>query len=135
VIDQSQLDEWFTYHPPREGQPPRYQAIRDAAKRLAAVIVANTAPSPDQTAAVRMVRESVMTANAGIACEPLGWSVTFVAGPVCLRCSETHAFCAKLRSEADRACCDGCTHDFSPHEDWCPGCDCGALRPQGKPKP
>lgn len=139
MIDQSQIDEWFALHPPRAGQPQRYQAIRDAAKRLVEVIVSNTATSADQTAAVRMVREAVMTANVSIACEHAEFSELMRAGPLCLRCSDTHEFCAALRrddSGKERPkCCDACTHEFSPHQDWCPGCDCGALRPQGKPKP
>ena len=43
-------------------------AIREAAKNLAKVIVNNTPPSADQSAAIRLLRESVMTANSAIAC-------------------------------------------------------------------
>ncbi len=67
-MTQDQLDNWFTYHAPVPGQWERYVAIRDAGKALAEVIVANTPTSADQTAAVRKVREAVMTANASIAC-------------------------------------------------------------------
>lgn len=63
------LDRWFTYHPPIPGQAEAYQAIRDAARAFAQVIVDRTPPSPDQTTAIRKVREAVMTANAAIACE------------------------------------------------------------------
>jgi hypothetical protein len=59
----------FTYHAPREDQPERYQAIREAAKAFAIVLVSNTKPSADQTASVRLLRECVMTANASIALE------------------------------------------------------------------
>lgn len=61
------IDHWFTYHAPSPDQIPRYQAIRDAAKGLAAIILQNTPASADQTAALRKLRESVMTANAAIA--------------------------------------------------------------------
>lgn len=62
------LRNWFSYHPPTEGQPERYERIRSAGLQLAVVIEAETPPSADQTAAIRKVREAVMTANAAIAC-------------------------------------------------------------------
>lgn len=64
------LDAWFTYHAPRGDQPARYVAIRDAAKVFAQVLVDNAPAGADLTAALRKVREAVMTANAAIACEP-----------------------------------------------------------------
>lgn len=64
-----QLDEMFTYHSPVNDQPKRYELIREKARELAHVIVDNTPPSADQTAAIRLLRESVMTANASIALE------------------------------------------------------------------
>ncbi len=63
------IEDLFTYHAPKTGQPERYQAIRDAAKNLANVIVENTEAGADQSAAIRHVREAVMTANASIALE------------------------------------------------------------------
>lgn len=65
-----ELVNFFTYHAPKGDQPERYQKIRAAALDFARVIVANTKASADQTAAVRKLRECVMTANQGIACEP-----------------------------------------------------------------
>lgn len=62
------LINWFTYHPPQTDDIPRYNAIREAALDFAKVIVKNTPPSADQTAALRKIREAVMTANAAIAC-------------------------------------------------------------------
>ena len=38
-------------------------------KELATAILNNVPPSADQSTAIRLVREAVMTANAGIACE------------------------------------------------------------------
>lgn len=64
-----EIDDMFTYHPPTEGQPERYQQIRDKAKELAFVIVKCTPASADQSAAIRKLRECVMTANASIALE------------------------------------------------------------------
>ena len=68
-IDKEQLDNWFTYHAPEDGDPERYGAIRVAGKLLAKAIVDNSPPSADQSAAIRKVREAVMTANAAIACK------------------------------------------------------------------
>ena len=67
-ITDETLANWFTYHAPGPGDPDRYIEIREAGKSLAQAIVRNTPASADQTAAVRKVREAVMTANAAIAC-------------------------------------------------------------------
>jgi hypothetical protein len=64
----SKLDAWFTYHAATPEQAQSYEAIRRAARELAEVIVYHTPGSADQTAALRKVREAVMTANAAIAC-------------------------------------------------------------------
>ena len=61
------IDNVFSYHAPEGDQPQRYEAIRAAAKNLAQVIVDNTPPCADQSAALRHVREAVMTASASIA--------------------------------------------------------------------
>lgn len=61
------IEDLFTYHAPVGSQPAQYEAIRAKAKELAHVIVENTPPSADQTAAIRKLRECVMTANASIA--------------------------------------------------------------------
>lgn len=61
------IDNWFSYHAPTEKQIGAYQVIRNTARSLALVILDNTPPSADQTAAIRKLRECVMTANAAIA--------------------------------------------------------------------
>lgn len=61
------VDHVFTYHAPSPDQLEHYTAIRDAAKRLARTILEHTPSSADQSAAIRHVREAVMTANAAIA--------------------------------------------------------------------
>jgi hypothetical protein len=66
----AELVNYFTYHAPKGDQPERYVRIREAALAFARVVVQNTLPSADQTAAIRKLREAVMTANQGIACEP-----------------------------------------------------------------
>jgi hypothetical protein len=62
-----QLQEIFKYHPPTSEQQFRYQNIRHAALDFAQVIVANSPAGPDQTTAIRKLRECVMTANAAVA--------------------------------------------------------------------
>lgn len=62
-----QINDLFSYHAPTEGQLEKYEAIREGARAFALVIVANTPPSPDQSVAIRKLRESVMTANAAVA--------------------------------------------------------------------
>ena len=61
------VENWFTYHKPTEEQIPHYEAIREAAKEFCKILVENTPQSADQSAAVRLLRECVMTANASIA--------------------------------------------------------------------
>lgn len=65
---EERIEEWFTYHAPTPEQIEQYQAIRDKAKELALTIARNAPVSADQTAALRKLREAVMTANAAIAC-------------------------------------------------------------------
>jgi hypothetical protein len=69
AITNDQIENWFTYHEPAPEDILGYKLIRDAAKSLARIIVDSTPPSADQTAAIRLLRECVMTANAAIACK------------------------------------------------------------------
>jgi hypothetical protein len=64
------IDHLFEYHRPSAEQQARYQAIRTAARLFALVLVEQTRPSADQTAAMRKLSECVMTANKSIALEP-----------------------------------------------------------------
>ena len=70
MISDEMLTNWFTYHsPPADGEVvANYVRIRRAGEELARVIRDLTPSSADQTAAIRKVREAVMTANAAIAC-------------------------------------------------------------------
>jgi hypothetical protein len=69
-MTQEQLVNWFTHHPATDDETVRkYQTIREAGLWFASVIVGATPTGADQTAAIRKVREAVMTANAAIACE------------------------------------------------------------------
>lgn len=64
-----QIENWFTYHAPTETQQQAYRLIRDSAKEFAHAINTLVPESADKTAAMRKLRECVMTANAAIACE------------------------------------------------------------------
>lgn len=61
------VEQLFSYHPANPGTGPKYDNIREAAKYFAKVIIVNTPPGSDRSAAIRKLREAVMTANAGIA--------------------------------------------------------------------
>ncbi len=61
------IENVFKYHAATEPQLVSYAEIRLAAKELARVILQHVPVSADQSAALRKVREAVMTANAGIA--------------------------------------------------------------------
>jgi hypothetical protein len=57
----------FTHHQPTPEKLHHYDEIHAAAKRFARVILDNTPPGADQTAALRLLREATMTANAAVA--------------------------------------------------------------------
>lgn len=62
-----QIERNFTYHPPKEGQQPRYEAIRAKAKEFAELIVETTPASREQSVALTELEAAVMWANAAIA--------------------------------------------------------------------
>lgn len=65
---EADVERWFTYKAPSVDQVGAMRRIRDKAKGLALEILVSTPASADQSAALRLVRESVMTANAAIVC-------------------------------------------------------------------
>ncbi len=67
-MTEKELDNLFSYHPPKGNQVNRYNDIREVGRLFAKTILDSTPPGADQTAAIRKVREAVMTANAAIAC-------------------------------------------------------------------
>jgi len=67
MILESDLENWFTHHPPSPDQDI-VKLILEAGKNLALIILEATPPSADQSAAIRQVREAVMTAKEAIAC-------------------------------------------------------------------
>lgn len=69
MITKENVAEVFTYHTPQGDQESRYQRIRNVATEMAFTILTHTKVGPDQQAALRKLRECVMTANASIALE------------------------------------------------------------------
>ncbi len=61
------IEKSFTYHPPKEGQPKKYEAIRNKAKELAYLIEESCLPSRERSVAMTKLDEVVMWANASIA--------------------------------------------------------------------
>jgi hypothetical protein len=59
----------FTYHPPTAAQRLDYEAIRKAAMDFSLVLLSRVPDCADRSAAIRHVREAVMSANAAIALE------------------------------------------------------------------
>ncbi|HEY4104717.1 MAG TPA: hypothetical protein VGM44_12540 [Polyangiaceae bacterium] len=57
----------FEHHQPTKEKLVHYDAVHAAAKAFAEVLLKHTPPSEDQAAALRLLREATMTANAAIA--------------------------------------------------------------------
>jgi len=66
--EEKQIHEWFTYHSPKGDQQDRYVILRDQARELAFTIQRIVPQCADRSAAIRKLRECIMTANAAIAC-------------------------------------------------------------------
>lgn len=69
-ITQEEIDNWFTYHPPSGKQAVNYEALRSSARQFANVINRLVPDCADKTHSLRVLRDSVMWANAAIACNP-----------------------------------------------------------------
>lgn len=64
-----QIEHLFTYHSPAsENQIQAYEDLRSAAKSFAMAVIHLTPVSADQLAAIRKIREALMTAKDSIAC-------------------------------------------------------------------
>ena len=62
-----ELNARFSHHPPKDGQPERYERIRDWGKHLAEIIDEECPESREKDQALAKVEEAVMWANAAIA--------------------------------------------------------------------
>lgn len=61
------IENNFTYHTHKDGQPAMYQAIREKAKELAYLIEELVPDSREKSLAITKLEECSMWANAGIA--------------------------------------------------------------------
>lgn len=62
-----EIENNYTYHPPKEGQPDKYTSIRNTAKDFALLINALCPVSVAKDTALQRLDEAVMWANASIA--------------------------------------------------------------------
>ena len=68
MIEQTMIDNWFTYHSPTEDQIPLYAELRQAAKAYAEVANRVVPDGADKTAAMRSLRTTNMAFHQAIAC-------------------------------------------------------------------
>lgn len=71
MITPKDINNIFRYHEPTVADKVSYNILRESAKQLAVVILELVPPCADQQAALRLLRECLMTANAGIALKGL----------------------------------------------------------------
>lgn len=67
MISYHELEKRFSYHAPKDGQPERYEKMRDKFKDLATYIIENTPDSREQSVAITNLEDSMMWSNAAIA--------------------------------------------------------------------
>lgn len=65
--ERKRLERDFTYHAPKGTQAARYEFLREEARRLAYVIMANCPTSRERSLALTKLEEAIFWANAGIA--------------------------------------------------------------------
>lgn len=70
-VNANNIDDVFRYHAPSLEETQHISAIREAGKAFAAAILDHAPQCADQQAAIRHVREALMTANAAIVLEGL----------------------------------------------------------------
>lgn len=63
----AQVEKNFTYHAPKEGQPEKYEQLRNKAKEFAYLILELTPASREQSVALTELETAVFWANAAIA--------------------------------------------------------------------
>ena len=67
MFTNEQIDNIFTYHSPKEGQPTKYETLRENARVLAHAINHLCPESREKSLAITQLQLSVMMANASIA--------------------------------------------------------------------
>lgn len=66
-MNTDRINNDFTYHPPKEGQPELYHAIREEARNLAHFIDQLVLDGREKSLALTKLEEAVFWANAGVA--------------------------------------------------------------------
>ena len=66
-MESAELENRFTYHAPKEGQPILYEEIRNYGKAMATVLIRLCPESRERSLAMTKIEEAVMWANAAIA--------------------------------------------------------------------
>lgn len=69
-VDLQTVDEVFAFIVPSPGQAFRCRGILESGRRLSLAVIENCPPCADRSAALRKIREAIMTANAAIMLEP-----------------------------------------------------------------
>ena len=68
IFKKEEIENMFTYHPPKKDQTERYELLRKKAKSFAMAINKNCPDSIEAHTAIEKIREAVMFANVSIAC-------------------------------------------------------------------
>lgn len=66
-ISHSNVVDWFNYHAPDDVQTSHFEKIRQACTITARVILEETPVCADQQAALRKLKDAMMTANSAVA--------------------------------------------------------------------
>jgi hypothetical protein len=66
-MEPADLENRFTYHPPKGDQPHVYELIRDSGRNLAGLIDRVCPDSREKSLAITNIEQAVMWANAAIA--------------------------------------------------------------------
>ena len=67
MTESRDIENRFTYHAPKAGQPERYEELRSLGKKLAYLVEASCPVSREKSLALTKLEECVMWANASIA--------------------------------------------------------------------
>lgn len=67
MTDTQDLENRFTYHAPKPGQPEKYQEIRSMALEFASLVTLQAPVSWEASLALTKIEEAVFWANAAIA--------------------------------------------------------------------
>lgn len=67
MLTNEQINNIFTYHSPKDGQPAKYQTLRENARQLAHAINQLCPESREKSLAITHLQEAIMFANASIA--------------------------------------------------------------------